>query len=218
MGIYTVRSVFYMLMIIISGGLFLYIILAGGMTWIKASNAGIIQFHKIFSRGFYYIYYMIVIASLVVSVLNFTESYTCRQVIRDSEAVGVQAFLAYEELPPAAAEEIEDPEFYIMQKKQEYLARIAHHRQNGFFYLFMGMLWFSMMMLNTGFITEAGYFPLGAQKPQKLLAEAKDGELQFYLMTKKKSSRNKPLLKIQDTPQNRKIFDTLLKKKIMKGN
>lgn len=61
MGIVTIRVLFYILMVSVSGGTFLYTVFAGGLTWIKASNAGILQFHKIFNRAFYWIYYIIVI-------------------------------------------------------------------------------------------------------------------------------------------------------------
>ena len=67
----TIRAVFYILMISFSGGLFLYTIVAGGLTWIKASNAGILQFYKVFSKAYYWIYYLIVIVSLAVSAMNF---------------------------------------------------------------------------------------------------------------------------------------------------
>lgn len=188
MGAVTVRTVFYILMLCISGGLFLYTLLAGGMTWIKASNAGILQFHKLFHRIFYWCYYGIVIVSLIVSIVNFTEAYRCQKVIE------------------------------VIQT-QEYIQKMQHDRQNGFFYLFMAMLWFSMMMLNTGFITAAGYYPMGAQKPKKLLVESKEGELQFYLLSEQKHTLNKPILKLKDTPENRKQFAPLFRKrKTMKGN
>ncbi len=213
-GIVTVRAILYILMIAVSGGLFLYTITAGGLTWIKASNVGILRFHKIFHKSFYWFYYMIVVASLVVSVLNFTEARSCRNVIEASKTVGVQAFLAYEE----EFTEIENEAVYIAEKQQEYFQKMNHNQQNGFFYLFMALLWFSMMMLNTGFVTVRGYYPLGSLKAKKLLAEAKDGELQFYLLPIKKGERTKPFLTIKDTPKNRKDYAPLLeKKKRVKG-
>lgn len=211
MGISTVRAVFYILTVSVSGGLFLYTVVAGGLTWIKASNAGILQFHKIFHRMFYWCYYAVVIISLVISVLNFTESHSCCEVLEASEAVGIQAFLAYEE--QAGEIQITDEASYIAQKQQEYLEQMHRHQQNGFFYLFMGMLWFSMMMLNTGFVTQKGYYPIGSLKPQKLLAEAKEGELQFYLLPIKRGERNKPFLKMKDTPENRNYFASLIQKR-----
>ena len=101
----------------------------------------------------------------------------------------------------------------MAQKQQEYLEQMHRHQQNGFFYLFMGMLWFSMMMLNTGFVTQNGYYPMGSLKPRQLLSEAKDGELQFYLLPLKRGERNKPLLKIKDTPENRNYFASLIQKR-----
>ncbi|MBE6875931.1 MAG: hypothetical protein E7496_04285 [Ruminococcus sp.] len=211
MGISTIRAVFYILTVSVSGGLFLYTVVAGGLTWIKASNAGILQFHKIFHRMFYWCYYVVVIVSLVISVLNFTESHSCREVLEASQTVGIQAFLAYEE--EAGEIQLPDEELYIAQKRQEYLEKMSRHQQNGFFYLFMGMLWFSMMMLNTGFITQQGYYSMGALKPRKLLTEAKEGELQFYLLPLKRGERNKPLMKIKDTPENRNYFAPLIQKR-----
>jgi len=217
MGIVTIKAVLYILMVIISSGMFVYTVIAGGLTWIKASNAGILQFHKIFHRAFYWIYYIIVLASLAVSIFNFTEARACRNVIEDSKAVGVQAFLAYDE--ELSQIQIENEDLYIKQKTADYLAKMAHHKQNGFFYLFMAMLWLSMMLLNTGFITLKGYYPMGIQKPKRIMVESRDGELQFYLMTSKKNKENKPLMKLKDTPENRDYCEPLLRKrKRVKGN
>ena len=211
MGISTIRTIFYIMTVSVSGGLFLYTVVAGGLTWIKASGAGILQFHKIFHRMFYWCYYLIVIISLIISVLNFTEAHSCRNLLEASRAVGIQAFIAYEE--EAGEIQILDEELYMAQKQQEYLEQMHRHQQNGFFYLFMGMLWFSMMMLNTGFVTQKGYYPMGSLKPRQLLSEAKDGELQFYLLPLKRGERNKPLLKIKDTPENRNYFASLIQKR-----
>ncbi|MBR1554092.1 MAG: hypothetical protein IJ644_01725 [Oscillospiraceae bacterium] len=211
MGISTIRTVFYILTVSVSGGLFLYTVVAGGLTWIKASNAGILQFHKIFHRMFYWCYYLIVIVSLVISVLNFTEAHSCRDVLEASQTVGIQAFIAYEEQNGEI--EIPDENLYMSLKQQEYTEQMHRHQQNGFFYLFMAMLWFSMMMLNTGFVTQKGYYPMGSLKPRKLLAEAKEGELQFYLLPLKRGEGNKPLLKMKDTPENRSYFASLIQKR-----
>ncbi len=210
MGIVEIRAVFYILMVSVSGGMFLYTVFAGGLTWIKASNAGILQFHKIFHRAFYWIYYIIVIVSLAVSVLNFTEAHTCRSVINDSQTVGIQAFLAYEE--ENTEMQIENQELYISQKTQEYFDKMMRHQQNGFFYLFMAMLWFSMMMLNTGFITRKGYYPMGAQRPKRILTELSDGELCFYLVINKKTKERKLLMQLKDTPENREYCEPLLQR------
>ncbi|MBR1528208.1 MAG: hypothetical protein IJ642_02760 [Oscillospiraceae bacterium] len=217
MGIVTIRAVFYILMVIVSGSMFLYTVVAGGLTWIKAANAGILQFHKIFHRAFYWIYYVIVIASLAVSVFNFTEARTCRSVVEDSQAVGIQAFLAYEE--EISQMQIENEEVYLSQKTAEYLQKMSHHQQNGFFYLFMAMLWFSMMMMNTGFVTLKGYYPFGVQRPKRILIEAREGELYFYLAVNKKRKENKPLMKMKDTPENRSYCEPLFRKrKQVKGS
>lgn len=209
-GIVTVRTVLYVLMIAVSGGLFLYTVLFGGLTWLKASSAGILRFHKIFNKSFYWLYYMIVIASLAVSVLKFAEAHICRNVIEASETVGVQAFLAYEE--EFTDIQTENEVAYITAKQQEYLQKMNHNQQNGFFYLFMALLWFSMMLLNTGFVTVKGYYSLGSLKPRKILGEVRKGKLQFYLLPVRNKKKAKPFLIIRDTPENRKNYAPLLEK------
>ena len=208
MGIVTIRAIFYILMVSVSGGMFLYTVFAGGLTWIKASNAGILQFHKLFKKGFYWFYYLVVIASFSVSVLNFAQAYAQQNVLKATETLGIQAFLSYEESEEYIPQEQEND--YFVQKTQEYLRKINRQQQNGFFYLFMGLLWFSMMMLNTGFITEKGYYPLGALKPKRLFVRVRDGELCFYLTNHKKE---KPLLCVEDTPKNRNYYAALLQKR-----
>ena len=88
---------------------------------------------------------------------------------------------------------------------------MMRHQQNGFFYLFMAMLWFSMMMLNTGFITRKGYYPMGAQRPKRILTERSDGELCFYLVINKKTKERKLLMQLKDTPENREYCEPLLR-------
>ncbi len=207
-GIHAVRAILYVLMIAISGGFFLYTIFAGGLTWLKASDAGILQFHKLFKKGFYWFYYLVVIVSVAVSVLNFAKAYSQQNVLKAAETIGTQAFLTYEESGEVIPEEQENT--YFVEKTQEYLRKINHQQQNGFFYLFMAMLWFSMMMLNTGFITEKGYYQLGSLKPKRLFVKADGGELRFYLSNNKKE---KPLLRVKDTPKNRNYYAALLQKR-----
>lgn len=205
MGISTVRAVFYILMVAISGGLFLYTIAAGGLTWIKASAAGILQFHKIFHKAYYWCCYLVVMISLMISVLYFADSYFCKNVTEASYAVGIQAFLADEE---NTEREIEDEEAYLTKKRQQYLNQAVHHEQNGFFYLFMSMLWFVMIIMNTGFITEKGYYPMYSLKAKELSAREQDGKLQFWLA----ENADKPFLILENTPENRSHFAPLLEK------
>ena len=205
-GIHAVRAVFYVLMIAVSGGFFLYTVFVGGLTWLKASDAGILQFHKLFHKSFYWCYYLIVIASVFVSVLNFAQSYALQDTLKASETLGIQAFETEKVLQKSILPEQETD--YLLKKTQEYLRKINRHQQNGFFYLFMGMLWFSMMMLNTGFITEKGYYQIGSLKPQRIFIKAVNGELRFYLKTSRK-----PILKVKDTSKNRNYYASLLQKR-----
>ena len=207
-GIYAVRAIFYVLMIAVSGGFFLYTIFAGGLTWLKASDAGILQFHRLFRKWFYWFYYLIVIVSISVSVVNFVQAYAQQSVLKETEIEGIQAFLTYEASEESVPVELETD--YFILKTQEYLRKINHHQQNGFFYLFMGMLWFSMMMLNTGFITKKGYYPLGSFRPKRLYVKADEGELCFYLTNDK---NEKPLLVMKDTPKNRNYYASLLQRR-----
>ena len=207
-GIYATRTLCYVLMIVVSGGFFIYIVFAGSLTWLKASHAGILQFHRLFHKVWYWFYYLIIFASFFVSGLNFTQMFLCTDVLKKSETSGVQAFQEFERTELEIPEELE--ETYFLEKMQTYSNKMEHHRRNGFFYLFMGILWFSMMMMNTGFITRKGYYPLGAVKPQRMVAFRKKGQLIFYRITGKK---NKPFLKIKDTPENRRYYASLLQKR-----
>lgn len=218
MGILTMRTLLYIGMIAMSGGVFLFTIIAGGLTWIRATNAGILQFHKVFSKAYYWICYVIVIASLVVSVMNFTSAYTCEKIVEDSKIIGIQAYMAYEELEFAT--DMIDEEIYLVEKYAEYQEKIMHQRQNGFFYLFMSMLWFSMMITQTGFITQNGYYPMCLQKPKKLISQIEHDEICFYLMQKGKCA-DKSLFCVKNNLDNRRYFAPILndmtEKIIMEG-
>ena len=203
MGAVTVKTIFYVLMIMISGGIFLYTVLAGGLTWMKASCSGILQFHKIFPRVAYWCYYGIMLISLSFSMLNFI--HVCSLENEMQENMQYEQTMTESELSPE-------------EETQEYILKIYRYRQNGFFYLFMAMLWFSIIMMGTGFITAKGYYPMGAQKPKEMIIESKEGKLQFYLLPVKIGGVNKPLMELKDTPENRKQFASLFRKrKSVKG-
>lgn len=212
MGVITLRTALYISMIAFSGIVFVITVIAGGFTWIKAMNAGILQFHKIFSRAYYWVYYIIMIASLVVSVMNFTGAYTCRKVISDSEVIGIEAYLAYEETLSDTV--LLSEEDYLAMKYEEYQNKAVHKRQNGFFYLFMSMLWFSMMILQTGFITQDGYYAMGSQKPRILIPVVEQEKICFYLADQKTGKRagdsEKCLFSVKDTMENRRYFEPVL--------
>lgn len=221
MGILTIRTALYLGVIGLGFVLFVYTVIAGGMTWLKAMNSGILQFHKIFPRIYYWANYILMIACLVVSVMNFTGAYTCRRVIDDSEVIGTEAFSAYEEPEDRDYQDYQDypdsgvdPEAYLLIKQSEYENKIDHQRQNGFFYLFLSMAWFSIMMLQTGFITQNGYYAMGAQKPKRLMPVQEQERICFYLV---RNSRNKNqdqksekcLFSMKDTPENIAYFTPL---------
>ncbi|MBR7083761.1 MAG: hypothetical protein IKI37_01040, partial [Oscillospiraceae bacterium] len=112
-GIYAVRAIFYVLMIAVSGGFFLYTIFAGGLTWLKASDAGILQFHRLFRKWFYWFYYLIVIVSISVSVVNFVQAYAQQSVLKETETEGIQAFLTYEASEKSIPVELETDYFIL---------------------------------------------------------------------------------------------------------
>lgn len=129
-----------------------------------------------------------------------------KKTIEESKSSGVQAFFIQEKMP--LYPKIQNEEVYLAEKRKEYLEKSVHKQQNGIFYLFMALLWGSLLLMNVGFITKKGYYFLGAKKPQKLLVRCMKNYLAFYLES---VQPEKPLFMVADNPENRAMFAPLMK-------
>ena len=99
----------------------------------------------------------------------------------------------------------------ICQKRSpQYQKKGCTETAERIFYLFMSMLWFSLMINYTGFITREGYYPMCAQKPKKLVFRMNEKEIRFY--TEYVPKQDKPLLTVENTEYNRKYYAALLGK------
>lgn len=196
------KNVLFMVCLVIGCIGLLFVLVGGTMTYVRAKRAGILKF-RVPSRTLLLSYLLVVLLNGCISMIFASDAAKARQVLADAQMMGSQAFLQAEN---DTATVVLDEERYVEQKAGQYQRKADENQGKAYGYLGAALCYGCTLLLWMGFVTKEGWLGMTERKPRRLIPAEKDHELQFFIG----KTKDKPLLRVPDTPENREKYAALL--------